>query len=147
MRIVQVWKGELDKVQLAVEEKYRDVRGQVLDFDDVLNDQRKIFYRRRQNALFSDPDGTLKLMEGYNKETVSDIVKGQTDEDGTVKVEKVLEKIGQFFPPVVSVVAMEDIAGLKQDGVTNFLNVAVEEMFKSKVSDLDQKAKVCRLYA
>jgi len=131
----------LDKVQLAVEEKYRDVRGQVLDFDDVLNDQRKIFYRRRQNALFSDPDGTLKLMEGYNKETVSDIVKGQTDEDGTVKVEKVLEKIGQFFPPVVSVVAMEDIAGLKQDGVTNFLNVAVEEMFKSKVSDLDQKAK------
>ena len=30
----------LNKVQLAVEEKYRDIRGQILDFDDVLNDQR-----------------------------------------------------------------------------------------------------------
>ena len=133
----------LNKVQLAVEEKYRDIHGQILDFDDVLDAQRKVYYRRRQEMLFSDPDATLKIMEDYNKETVADIVKAQTNEDGSVKVEKVLEKIGQFFPAVEPVVTVDDIAGLKEDGVVNFLNVAVDEIFKTKVDELEKKAKVC----
>ncbi|EJK76433.1 hypothetical protein THAOC_01806 [Thalassiosira oceanica] len=131
----------LDKVQLAVEEKYRDIRGQILDFDDVLNDQRGIFYRRRQGVLYSDAAKTLGVMEEYNRQTVLDIVKAQANDDGTVKADKVLEKIGQFFPPVAQVVSVEDIAGRKQDEVVNFLNVAVEEVFNSKVAELDEKAK------
>lgn len=131
----------LNKVQLAVEEKYRDIRGQVLDFDNVLNDQRKVFYRRRQNVLFSDPDATLKIIDEYNKQTVTDIVKAQVNEDGTVKVDKVLEKIGQFFPAVLPVVRSDDIENLKEEEVTSFLSVAVEEIFKSKVDDLEKKAK------
>mmetsp|Transcript_23122 Transcript_23122/g.48778 ORF Transcript_23122/g.48778 Transcript_23122/m.48778 type:complete len:1002 (+) Transcript_23122:140-3145(+) len=130
----------LDKVQRAVEEKYRDIRGQIFDFDEVLDGQRKVFYRRRQQMLFSDPDATLSIMEEYNRETVADIVKAQTEEDGSVKVEKVLEKIGQFFPAVLPVVTVEDIAGLTSEDVIKFLNVAVEEIFKSKVADLEKKA-------
>jgi preprotein translocase subunit SecA len=133
----------LNKVQLAVEEKYRDIRGQILNFDDVLNEQRKVFYRRRQQLLFSNPEATLKVMNDYNKETVSDIVKAQTNEDGTVKLDKVLEKIGQFFPSVLPVITLDDLAGLKQDDIIAFLNVAVDEIFKAKVDDLEKKAKVC----
>jgi len=131
----------LNKVQAAVEEKYRDIRGQILDFDDVLDGQRKVYYRRRQQLLFSDPDATLKIMDEYNKETVADIVKAQTDEDGSVKVDKVLEKISQFFPSVVPVITVGDIAGSKPEEVISFLNVAVEEIFASKVNDLENKAK------
>ena len=133
----------LNKVQLAVEEKYRDIRGQILNFDDVLNEQRKVFYRRRQQLLFSNPEATLKVMNDYNKETVSDIVRAQTNEDGTVKLDKVLEKIGQFFPSVLPVITLDDLAGLKQDDIIAFLNVAVDEIFKAKVDDLEKKAKVC----
>jgi preprotein translocase subunit SecA len=132
----------LNKVQLAVEEKYRDIRGQILDFDDVLDGQRKVFYRRRQQILFSNPETTLKIMDEYHRETVSDIVKAQTNEEGTVKVGKVLEKIGQFFPSVLPVVTVDDIADLKQDQVISFLVVAVEEIFKAKVDELERKAKV-----
>lgn len=131
----------MDKVQLAVEEKYRDIRGQIFDFDDVLNAQRKVFYRRRQNLLRSDPDATLEVMDEYNKQTVTDIVKAQVNEDGTVKVDEVLEKIGQFFPAVLPVVQAEDIAGLKEEEVSTFICVAVEEIFKSKVGELEAKAK------
>ncbi|KAL7481446.1 hypothetical protein ACHAW6_007128 [Cyclotella cf. meneghiniana] len=131
----------LNKVQLAVEEKYRDIRGQIFDFDNVLNEQRKIFYRRRQDVLFSNTEKTLKIMEGYNQQTVMDIVKAQTNDDGSVKVEKVIEKIGQFFPSVLPVVAKEDISGLKKDEVVSFLNVAVEEIFNAKVEELEKKAK------
>ena len=133
----------LNKVQSAVEEKYRDIRGQILDFDDVLDAQRRVYYRRRQELLFSDPDATLKIIEDYNKQTVADIVKAQVNEDGSVKVDKVIEKIGQFFPAVLPVVTADDIANLKEEGVISFLNVAVDEIFQSKVDDLEKKAKVC----
>merc|ERR1712127_104497 len=131
----------LNKVQSAVEEKYRDIRGQILDFDDVLDAQRRVYYRRRQELLFSDPDATLKIIEDYNKKTVADIVKAQVNEDGSVKVDKVIEKMGQFFPAVLPVVTADDIANLKEEGVISFLNVAVDEIFQSKVDDLEKKAK------
>jgi preprotein translocase subunit SecA len=131
----------LNKVQLAVEEKYRDIRGQIFSFDEVLNDQRKIFYKKRQNVLFSNTEETLKLMEEYNQQTVADIVKAQANDDGTVKVDKVMEKIGQFFPSVLPVMTADDISGLKQDDVVSFLNVAVDEIFKAKIEELEKKAK------
>ncbi|KAL3780693.1 hypothetical protein HJC23_003518 [Cyclotella cryptica] len=131
----------LNKVQLAVEEKYRDIRGQIFEFDNVLNEQRKIFYRRRQDVLFSNTEKTLKIMEGYNQQTVMDIVKAQTNEDESVKVEKVIEKIGQFFPAVLPVVIADDMSGMKKDEVVSFLNVAVEEIFNAKVEELEKKAK------
>eukprot|EP00580_Thalassiosira_gravida_P010674 CAMPEP_0201651878 /NCGR_PEP_ID=MMETSP0493-20130528/43825_1 /ASSEMBLY_ACC=CAM_ASM_000838 /TAXON_ID=420259 /ORGANISM="Thalassiosira gravida, Strain GMp14c1" /LENGTH=408 /DNA_ID=CAMNT_0048128327 /DNA_START=22 /DNA_END=1248 /DNA_ORIENTATION=+ len=131
----------LDKVQLAVEEKYRDIRGQIFDFDEVLDGQRKIFYRKRQALLASDPDATLKIMEEYNRDTVADIVKAQINEDGSVKVDTVLEKIGQFFPSVMPMVQAGDLAGLKEEDVVSFLNIATDEVFKAKVNELEQKAK------
>ena len=71
------------------------------------------------------------------------IVKAQVNEDGSVKVDKVIEKIGQFFPAVLPVVTADDIANLKEEGVISLLNVAVDEIFQSKVDDLEKKAKVC----
>ena len=55
---------------------------------------------------------------------------------------KVLEKVGQFFPPVLPVVAPGDIEGRSVEEAVSFLNVAVEEVFWSKVQDLEAKAKV-----
>lgn len=96
--------------------------------------------------LGSDASATLKIMEEYNRETVSDIVKGQTNEnDGSVNVEKVLEKIAQFFPSVAPVVTLDDLKGLEQEDIVKFLNVAVEEIFNAKVAELEDKAKVCAM--
>jgi len=131
----------LDRVQSAVEENYRDIREQILQFDVVLNDQRRVIYRRRRDTLFSSLEDTVETIKGYNKQTVEDIVDGQTGEDGAVDVTKVLEKIGQFFPPVAPLVTLGDIAGLGADGVKTFVTVAVEEVFRAKMEELDRKAK------
>jgi preprotein translocase subunit SecA len=80
-------------------------------------------------------------MQGYNQQTVADIVKAQANDDGSVKVDKVMEKIGQFFPAVLPVVTTDDIAGMKQDEVITFLNVAVDEIFQTKIEELEKKAK------
>lgn len=131
----------LDKVQVAVEEKYREIREQILQFDEVLNSQRRVIYKRRQNILFSPTESNIDLMKNYNEMTVGEIVKAQTDEKGAVNVEKALEKIGQFFPLVAPVLSQEDLAGLDSEGVIAFVNVAVDEVFNAKVDDLEQKAK------
>merc|ERR1712071_587118 len=55
--------------------------------------------------------------------------------------DKVLEKIGQFFPPVLAVVSDGDLAGLTQEDMVNLLNVAVEEIFKAKADEQEKKAK------
>ena len=132
----------LDKVQVAVAEKYREMREQIFNFDDILNAQRRVIYKRRQKILFSSLEETMDLLKEYNEKTVADIVKAQASEDGsTVNVDKVLEKIGQFFPPVGPLLTKDDLDGLDQEGVTGFITVAVDEVFNQKVEELDEKAK------
>jgi preprotein translocase subunit SecA len=131
----------LDKVQVAVEEKYRDIREQILQFDDVLDSQRKLTYNRRQKILFSSLEDTLDVFREYNAQTVASIVKAQTSEEGSVNVEKILEKIAQFFPSAAPFVTMGDLSGQDEDKVTAFISVAVDEIFTNKVAELDTKAK------
>mmetsp|Transcript_4079 Transcript_4079/g.7828 ORF Transcript_4079/g.7828 Transcript_4079/m.7828 type:complete len:1014 (+) Transcript_4079:168-3209(+) len=131
----------LDKVQQAVEEKYREIREQILQFDEVLNSQRQLVYARRQKILFSSLEETLASFRDYNKETVSSIVNAQTSKDGVVNIEKVLEKVIQFFPAAAPFITQDDLAGLDQNGVINFISITVDEIFSKKVEDLDSKAK------
>jgi preprotein translocase subunit SecA len=131
----------LDKVQKTVEEKYRGIRREVFNFDEVLNGQRRVIYARRREILFSSPEESLERMKKYNAKTVADIVKAQTAKDGKVNVEKVLEKIGQFFPPVRPLIQDEDVAGRDQDSLTSYLSVVVDEAFNQKVAEVSATEK------
>ena len=130
----------LNKVQRAVEEKYREIRKEIFSFDEVLNGQRTVIYARRRDILMSSTEESLEMMKKYNAQTVAGIVKAQT-ESGKVKTDKVVEKIAQFFPPVAPLVAEDDLAGKSQEEVANYITVAVDEMFASKIDEVDQKAK------
>ena len=131
----------LDKVQRAVEEKYREIRREIFNFDDVLNSQRRAIYARRRDILFSSPEQSLDTIKNYNEQTVADIVKAQTNEKGEVKISKVLEKIGQFFPSVQPLLQEEDLAGNNQETIAKFITVAVNEVFNNKVVEQEARAK------
>jgi preprotein translocase subunit SecA len=130
----------LDKVQKAVEQKYRDIRKEIFSFDEVLNSQRTVIYSRRRDILSRSAFESLELMKEYNKQTVSDIVNAQTL-DGVVKVDKVLEKISQFFPSVVPVLQKDDLSGRSDTEVITLISVAVDEVFASKCDEVDKKAQ------
>eukprot|EP00559_Dactyliosolen_fragilissimus_P006822 CAMPEP_0184870714 /NCGR_PEP_ID=MMETSP0580-20130426/38518_1 /TAXON_ID=1118495 /ORGANISM="Dactyliosolen fragilissimus" /LENGTH=943 /DNA_ID=CAMNT_0027372957 /DNA_START=312 /DNA_END=3143 /DNA_ORIENTATION=+ len=132
----------LDKVQLAVEEKYREIREQILNFDDVLNDQRRSIYKLRQRILFDSLEQTLETMKEYNKKTIIDLVNGHVSEDRTsVDAEKIIKKLELFFPPVAPLINFEDLEGLDKEANINFISVAVDEIFLSKIEEFDQNAK------
>lgn len=130
----------LDKVQRTVEEKYRNIRREVFNFDEVLNGQRRVIYGRRREILFMSPQDSLEKMKKYNEKTVADIVKAQTN-DGRVNVEKVLKKISQFFPPVRPLIEDKDVADRDQDSLTTYLSVLVDEVFNQKVAEISATEK------
>lgn len=130
----------LDKVQRAVEDKYRSIREEIFRFDDVLNSQRKVIYSRRRRVLFDPASDSLETMRKYNDQTVAEIVTAQTGEGGVVNVSKVMERIGQFFPPVKSLVVEGDLAGKDSETMQAFLTIAVDEVFNSKTEELEKRA-------
>lgn len=125
----------LDKVQRVVEQKYRDVRRQVFNFDEVLNDQRRAIYKRRRDILNYSAEQSLVMMKEYNEKTVEDIVQAQTSGSMVIS-SKVIEKVHQFFPPLQFLVSESDIDGMNKDSVEEFLKIAIDEAFRSKVSQL-----------
>lgn len=131
----------LDKVQETVEEKYREMRGQILQFDSILNEQRRVIYNGRKKSLFSTPEESIEMFRKFNSDTVKDIVKAQTADNGAVNVEKLLEKVAQFFPSVAPLITDSDLNGMDQEGTESFISVAVDEVFNSKIEELDEKAK------
>jgi preprotein translocase subunit SecA len=131
----------LDKVQKGVEGKYREIRGEIFKFDEVLNGQRRVIYRRRRELLFSSGEEVLNIMKKNNEETVASIVGGQTAPDGIVNVDKVIERISQFFPIVAPVIRKDELLGQDQAAVTASLTAAVSEVFNAQAEDLEKKAK------
>merc|ERR1711966_133557 len=125
----------LDKVQLAVEEKYREIRGQIFDFDEVLDGQRKVFYRKRQALLRSDAAATLEIMEEYNKEIVADIVMGQTSDEQEKKAKEDGRPAGSLARSAnyVTLVSMDNAWS---DHLQNMVNLQ-ENVYLRKYQDLD----------
>jgi len=129
----------LDKVQLAVEEKYREIRGEIFKFDEVLNSQRRVIYNRRRNVLNISDEESVKLIKEYNNGLIADLAKAQTT-DGVVDGEKLIEKIGQFFPLAAPILQADDLEGKSVAAVTEFLSVAIDEIFNQKSKQLDEQA-------
>jgi len=80
----------IERAQKKVEERNFDIRKNLLEYDDVLNEQRKIIYKRRQNLLgFADADDLV--------ESKSKLFFGEEDERGDWKLDELLENLKHFF--------------------------------------------------
>lgn len=130
----------LDKVQSAVEQKYREIRTEIFRFDETLNSQRQVVYERRRKLLFSSPEETLEEMKEYNKGTIESIVNAQTNaKNGAVNYAKVVEKTELFFPLVS--IKESDLSGKDAGAVTNLISNSVNQVFIDKVNETELAAK------
>jgi len=128
----------LDKVQNSVEEKYRDIRGEIFRFDETLDQQRKAIYDIRQDILFRESDAMIELIKEYNEQTVVDIINAQTSDDGkTVDDVKATEKLNQFFPGV----AFENFNGEDAKVVLSKATEAVQSAFSKIIDEKEVAAK------
>jgi preprotein translocase subunit SecA len=93
----------IENAQRKVEGHNYDIRKQLLEYDDVANDQRRVIYAQRNEMMAeSDLSGTIKIIrdEVINNIITASIPRGSLDEQWDIEgLEKALdEEFGQKLP-------------------------------------------------
>ncbi len=71
--IVSPWISKaIETAQKKVEARNYDIRKQVVEFDDVMNDQRKVIYEQRAEIM--DADHVSDVVEDFRAETIAGLV-------------------------------------------------------------------------
>jgi len=71
--IVSPWISKaIETAQKKVEARNYDIRKQVVEFDDVMNDQRKVIYEQRAEIM--DADHVTDVVEDFRAETIASLV-------------------------------------------------------------------------
>lgn len=129
----------IETAQKKVEARNYDIRKQVVEYDDVMNDQRKVIYEQRADIMDADTVG--EVVEDMRRETVNAIVgeacppnsyPEQWDIPGLK--EKALATLG-VEAPVDEWVAAED--GLEPEQVEERIRQSADAVVTAKSDDLD----------
>jgi preprotein translocase subunit SecA len=124
----------IENAQRKVEQRNFDIRKQLLEYDDVSNDQRKVIYEQRNDVLASDDiSDTIRAMrDDVLHETINlHITPGSMDEQWDVAgLEKALA--AQFSLDLPLTQWLEADKTLNEDGLRNKICEAAEALYKEK---------------
>jgi preprotein translocase subunit SecA len=125
----------IEGAQRKVEARNFDVRKQLLEYDDVANDQRKVIYQQRNDIL--EAPTLAAQIANLRKSTMEDVVRtyvpAQTVEEqwDLPALEKVLREEWQVEVPLAAEV--EKSTTITDEDVVERVQKAADEMFDSKV--------------
>ena len=138
--IVSPWISKaIETAQKKVEARNYDIRKQVVEFDDVMNDQRKVIYEQRADIM--DAETVSDVITDMRAETVLAIVAVNCPE-GTYpeqwNVEALKESISDVFglqPPIDEWLHEEAV---DPEMITERVQKLADEAMASKLGDLDE---------
>ena len=132
--IVHPWVNKsLERAQAKVEGRNFDIRKQLLKFDDVMNDQRKVIFGQRREVMVSED--LAEIVQDMRHQVVDDLVDGylppkayadKWDTEGLYAA--VIEKLGMDLP-VMKWAAEE---GTDQDVIRERLTGATDTLMDEK---------------
>ncbi|NTV92138.1 MAG: preprotein translocase subunit SecA [Chlorobiaceae bacterium] len=101
----------IERAQKKVEEQNFSIRKRLLEYDDVLNQQRDVIYTRRRNGLQKDRlrSDIFDLLHDYCDVVVK---KHQKDPDGIALEEQVLRELSVEFRPEKADLSEENAGGI-----------------------------------
>jgi len=124
----------IENAQRKVEQRNFDIRKQLLEYDDVSNDQRKVIYEQRNELLASEniADTIRAMRDDVLHETISlHIVPGSMDEQWDVPgLEKVLA--AQFTLELPLTQWLDDDKTLNEEGLRTKICEAADALYKEK---------------
>ncbi len=137
--IVHPWLNKsIEKAQKKVEERNFEVRKHLLDFDDVLNEQRKFIYSRR-DEIISDPslkDRIVATAMDILQEYVESYQKvGNTPLAGAQYLLGGIRENFYFEPAVTA----EEIAGMKQTEVEKKVEEELRRNIQEKADEIGEE--------
>jgi preprotein translocase subunit SecA len=134
--IIHPWVNKsLEKAQSKVEARNFDIRKQLLKFDDVMNDQRKVIFGQRREIM--EAQDLSEIVTDMRHQVIDDLVdefmppKSYSDQWESEELEKVLaEKLGVELP----VPAWAEEEGVDQDEVRDRICKAADEFMAAKAA-------------
>jgi len=125
----------IESAQRKVEARNFDVRKQLLEYDDVANDQRKVIYKQRNDILEAESlTGQIaSLREGAMTDVVRTYVPAESVEEqwDLAALEKVLREEWQIDVPLASEV--EQSASITDEDIVERVVKAADAAFDAKV--------------
>lgn len=131
----------IETAQKKVEARNYDIRKQVVEYDDVMNDQRKVIYEQRSDIM--DAEAVDDVVEDMRHDTVNALVgeacppnsyPEQWDVEGLRA--RSLDVLG-FEPPLDEWMAEE---GLEPDMIEERLSDLADATMAAKIADIDERS-------
>ncbi|CAG5382999.1 preprotein translocase subunit SecA [Streptococcus pneumoniae] len=130
---------QVEAAQKRVEGNNYDTRKQVLQYDDVMREQREIIYAQRYDIITADRDLAPEI-QSMIKRTIERVVDGHARAKQDEKLEAILNFAKYNLLPEDSI-TMEDLSGLSDKAIKEELFQRALKVYDSQVSKLrDEEA-------
>ena len=130
---------QVEAAQKRVEGNNYDTRKQVLQYDDVMREQREIIYAQRYDVITADRDLAPEI-QAMIKRTIGRVVDGHARAKQDEKLEAILNFAKYNLLPEDSIM-MEDLSGLSDKAIKEELFQRALQVYDSQVSKLrDEEA-------
>jgi preprotein translocase subunit SecA len=127
----------LEGAQKKVETYYYDIRKQIFEYDEVMNNQRKAVYTERRRVLEGKE---LKLQVlGYGERTMEEIVEAYVNEDLPPEewdLDKLVSKVKEFIYLLEDLKA-NDLFKLNVDELKNYLKEELRNAYDLKEAQIE----------
>lgn len=134
----KILSGAIESAQKKVESRNFGIRKNVLQYDDVLNTQREVIYKQRQDVL--DGRDLSESILGMVDSVVATVVHGVLGEKSYVEpqdVENIKRHfLGQFLKPDDLTYTDAEINDLTPDSLTNEICDIAHQVYEAKEEEL-----------
>ena len=128
----------LESAQKKVETYYYDIRKQVFEYDEVMNNQRKAVYTERLRVL--QGVDLKKQVIGYGERTMSEIVEAYINPDLPPEewdVDQLISKVKEFIY-LLDDLKIEDVSLLSVEELKNYLQEQLRIAYDLKESQIEK---------
>jgi len=123
----------IERAQKKIEENNFGIRKRLLEYDDVMNSQREVIYKRRKHALLGERiQVDISNMIFDVCDTISDDFLGGDYEEFKLELIRTLS--------VESPVSKEEFAKISAENLTEKLNIIATEAYQRKVDGISSQA-------
>ena len=131
---------QVEGAQKRVEGNNYDTRKQVLQYDDVMREQREIIYAERYDVITANRD-LAPAIKAMIKRTIKRIVEGASHSSKEERVEAILNFAKYNLVPE-DTISESDIEGKSDKEVIDYLYARAEEIYASQVAKLRDEESV-----
>ncbi|EOS7936281.1 preprotein translocase subunit SecA [Enterococcus hirae] len=127
---------QVESAQKRVEGNNYDTRKNVLQYDDVMREQREVIYKQRQEVIMEETS-LSKPMMNMIKRTISRVVDAHTQLE---KDNWNLEGIVDFADSTLvheDSISIDDLKGKEPQQIKEYLNELAQEVFNTKANQLN----------